>query len=91
MCLPGSNVGEDGDHAETAAGKDRKDLVIISGIKVDTAVRKTHHFDCLADVSRGVLDADYVRHFPAQRYSRGRENVAACAARNIVENDRDTD
>ena len=91
MCLPGSNVGKDGDHAETAAGKDRKDLVIISGVKIDTAVCKTHHFDGLADVSRCVLDTDDVWYFPAQLYSGGRKNVAACAARDIVENNRDTD
>ena len=85
----GSYVGDNGNHAQTAHGKQGHDLIVIAGVKIDIAVCQRHQFDDLADVAAGFLDADNAGDLFDDPGRGLRLDVAAGAAGNIVHDDRD--
>ena len=91
MGLLWCDVGEHRDDALAAEGKDRHNLVVVAGVDIDVAISDGEEVADLADVAAGFLNGNDVFNVASEPYSGFWLDVAAGAARNVVENDRDGD
>ena len=88
MCVLRDDICGYGDHSKSAQRKQRKHLIIISGIDIDAAVCQCSQVCDLRDISGCFLDGNDVVHFLSQLHCGCRKDVAACTAGYVVHDDR---
>ena len=88
MCKLRCNIGKYGNNTKSAKRKNRKYLIIISGVKLKLSVCQRHHLGDLGKISGCFLDSDNVLYILCKVSCCSRLDVAACTARYIVHDER---
>ena len=91
MGLTRCYVGKNGDYTASAKGKDRHNLIVVSGVQIDLSIGQLHNFCDLGNVSGSLFDCNDILNVVEQIDDRFRCNVYAGSALNVVKDDRHFD
>ena len=89
MSLSGRNIGQHGDDTLSAPGKQRHNLIVVAGIKINVSVRQVHKGGNSREIAAGLLHSHNIFHFHGKFGNGLRLNGNTRSSRNIIENHRD--